>query len=241
MIDKYISLIVNNIHIILQDERDKIVEVARKIYNSLENGGILHIFGTGHSNLLAQDLVYRAGGLVPINIISTPSLTLEHDPIKAAKMEKIPGISEVLFTGLKTRKNDVFIIISTSGCNAVTVEMAQIACENGLFVVGITSKKYSEYIKEKRKLRRSLYDIADIAIDNKVEVGDCCLETDGNKFGTMSTILVSSILNCITVEVLQSFIIEGKELPIFVSNNMFDNSNQRNIEMIKKYSSQLDL
>ncbi|MBM7616209.1 sugar isomerase domain-containing protein [Alkaliphilus hydrothermalis] len=239
MINLYIDTIVKKIYEIQNKEKDKFQEVADRIYSSLSKNGVLHVFGTGHSNLLAQDLIYRAGGLVPINLISNPSITLEHDPVQASMMEKVAGISEVFLQGHKIEKNDVFLIISTSGCNQVPIEISKSIAERGLFTIGITSKDYSEHIKVKKNITQSLYDIVDVVFDNRVGIGDCCLQHGTDSYGTMSTILVSSILNSIIIHVIEKYNQNNQNAPIFVSNNLSDQSSLRNAQLLDYYEGRL--
>ena len=94
------------IDIVYQEEYEKIKEAAILIFNSIKDKGILHVFATGHSHMLAEEMFYRAGGLVAIDPVLRPFLMQHEGAISSTKFERLPGIAKIVFDGLD-KKIDV--------------------------------------------------------------------------------------------------------------------------------------
>ena len=111
-------------------------------------GDRIFAFDASHFSLPVQDIVYRAGGLMLINPLYAPGLeALTTRPTTlGSQMEQMPGYGEVLFNNSPLKEGDVLIDVSVSGRNAVPVELARAARENGVFVVGLTSHKYTDAV-----------------------------------------------------------------------------------------------
>ena len=69
---KYFEYI-ENIEKIIEREKTEGAENAEKasqlLFETIKNGKNIFLFGTGHSHMLAEELFYRAGGLVNIRPI----------------------------------------------------------------------------------------------------------------------------------------------------------------------------
>ena len=59
-------------------------------------GGTVHAFGTGHSHMLAEELFYRAGGLVRVRPILFEGLMLHAGAELSTRLERLPGLAEAL-------------------------------------------------------------------------------------------------------------------------------------------------
>ena len=97
--------------------------------------------------MLAEEMFYRAGGLVAIDPVLRPFLMQHEGAISSTKFERLPGIAKIVFDGLDKQANDPFIVVSNSGINAVPVEFAQIARANNHKVIVITSVDSSKKLK----------------------------------------------------------------------------------------------
>jgi len=125
----------DSIHALLKrietTQMDKIQAAAAALAETIAHDGIIYTFGTGHSHLIAEDVVYRAGGLVPIDAILEPSLTGHQQVHKSETMERVEGMAEVILNYYDIQVKDALIIISNSGRNAAPIEMAKIAHARG--------------------------------------------------------------------------------------------------------------
>jgi uncharacterized phosphosugar-binding protein len=71
-----------------RSQMDRIVQAGKVIAGAIAQGGTLHVFGTGHSHMLAEELYVRAGGLTCVNAILEPGLMLHEDPVRATELER---------------------------------------------------------------------------------------------------------------------------------------------------------
>src|SRR3954469_319619 len=89
--------------------------VGGLIAESIAAGGILHLFGTGHGHMLAEELFYRAGGLVPVNAILDSTLMLHESALASSLAERLPGYAEVVLSRYRVEPGETIIIVSNSG------------------------------------------------------------------------------------------------------------------------------
>jgi len=129
-VDPYVeftSRIISLMERIIGEERDNIEKAASIIADSITENGLVYVFGTGHSMMMALEMFYRAGGLTRVYPILDISLSLLNGAVKSTLLERLPGYAEILLRSTNPLPNSVLIIISASGRNAVPVEMAFMA------------------------------------------------------------------------------------------------------------------
>ncbi|NLJ49508.1 MAG: SIS domain-containing protein [Candidatus Atribacteria bacterium] len=232
----YYDKVNNQLMEIINTEKEKMLQASIQIAQSIANQGLVHIFGTGHSHLFSEEAFYRAGGLACINPILEPSLMLHAGAMKSSTLEDLEGYAEKIFNHVQPEKSDIFVIFSNSGVNYVPVEMAKKVKDSQLPLIGIGSKKYSEFLK-KTKNRQSLSDFADIFIDNHAEIGDAVLSITGiePKIAPTSTVCGAFILNLILANV-SVWLVQEKKLtpPIFISGNLPDGK-KKNTDLYNYY------
>lgn len=183
---------------IIDTQYNKLEESSEVIFNSILNGNLLHIFGTGHAHLLVEEIIYREGGLVPINPILDEGLMLNGGS-KTIFMERLEWFSKNIFYRYDFRKDDIMIIASNSGRNSGPIEMAEMAKKRGLFLIIITSLEHVKAVKSRHYSGKHAHEYADIVIDNCGPYGDAILQVDGFPcaVGPATTITVSFILDSI--------------------------------------------
>jgi uncharacterized phosphosugar-binding protein len=194
------------------------------IKTSLENGSVLHVFGSGHSHTIGEEVFYRAGGLAPVNAILDVNLTMHGggSPTRGTALERMEGYARIILSNYDLRKGEVIIVVSNSGINAVPIEVAQITKEMGLKVIGITNLKQSQATKSRHSSGKKLYEVVDLVIDNCIEVGDACVEIapDLPKAAPLSTVACSVIMQALVAEVAGRMFADGVEPPIWMSANV---------------------
>lgn len=213
-----------------------ISEAGRLAADSIANGGLIHTFGTGHSHLLAEEVFYRAGGLLTVNAILEPSLMLHEGGSKSSAMERLPGLAKVLLDQQPVEAGDVIIIASNSGRNAVPVEMAMDAHARGMKVIAITSRAHSESQPPNHPSGKKLFELADVAIDNGGVPGDAVLPVPGlpvRACGT-STVIGAAIIQAIMAEVVDRLAKAGKVPPVIQSGNI-EGSREYNQKLFATY------
>jgi uncharacterized phosphosugar-binding protein len=225
---------------ISETQKEPILQAAKIIAEKISGGGILFTYGTGHSFLVASEVVFRSGGLACVEVINEPSLTGNIQVVKSEFMERVEGMAEVTFNYFGLTSKDALIIISNSGRNAATIEMAMTAKKHQVPVIAITSLEYSKGTASRYAHGKKLYDVADVVIDNQCPKGDCVISLDGlaQPFGASSGVTGSFILHSIIVQTIANLVQMGIEPPVFRSGNL-DGSSEFNNKLIDKYRSRV--
>lgn len=213
-------------------------KAAELMYNSIVSGGIVQLFGSGHSQLLAQESYYRAGGLVPAKPISIEPLMLHKGALTSSNNEKDISRIEEYWSEIELQENDTLIVISTSGRNAVPLEIALRAKEMGITVITIQSLDYTEQASRHSSGKR-LEDVADVVLNTHTPVGDGVLQSQNLQYGPVSTIAGSAMLNEAIAQVVQMLQQSGGEVPVFGSSNV-ERTEDMNAYYIEQYKNRIN-
>lgn len=231
----YIEKIVMLIKSIAESQAAQIDQAAKLIAHSLLNGGVLHVFGSGHSAIVGKEIVHRAGGLVPVNLIPDPA---------EGMAERVEGYGATLFQRYYEKygaqKGEVLIVVSTSGRNPLPIEIALEAKAKGLFTVGITSMEYSQAFPSRHSSGKHLFEVVDLVIDNQVPIGDAVIELPGiqQKVGPVSTVTGVLIINLVLIRTIEKMLELGGTPPILLSQNI-DGADEHNRALLHKYRHRL--
>jgi uncharacterized phosphosugar-binding protein len=219
---KYFESIFRLLNLIETTQFDAICKAADVVAESISSGGTFHLFGTGHSHILAEEAFCRAGGLVSVNAILEPALMLHEGPFKATAMERLEGYAEIIIDQVGIRKGDTVMVISNSGTNTVPVEMAVASKVREAWVIALTSLAHSTEVTSRHASGKRLFEIADIVIDNCGVLGDAILTVDGlsPKICPTSTVAGAAIINALVAEVVERLIRVGIKPSVFISFNM---------------------
>lgn len=235
---KYLSTTIQLLTRIQDEEIDAIEQAAKLIGDAIEQGHSLFAFGCTHSSLPIQDLVYRAGGLMLVNPLFGPGITaLDIKPTTiSSAMEQMEGYAKVILDNSPMKSGDVLILVSVSGRNAVPVEMAQIARERGIKVIGVTSREYSEAVAARHSSGKKMNDFADILLDNKAPKGDAVLEAQEvpQKFSPVSGVTSIALLQTLIAATIEQLLSRGIVPPIFLAANV-DGGAEYNARLLKQY------
>ena len=223
---------------IVSVQEDLIKQSARWLADCIVNDHIIHTFGTGHSHMIGLELFVRAGGLANVNAMLDTMVLTSEGSRRSAEIERISGLSKIIFDQHKVAENDIMIIISNSGRNAMPLEMAMIAKEKGIKSIAITSLEQSKKYPSRHPSGKKLYEIADLVLDNCVPPGDGLLDIGGNLTGAASTLSGIFLINLIATEAMKIANAKGVKLPIFHSQNIDGFSNE---ELYEKYASRIKL
>lgn len=242
MIKQYMHKINFLLEKVEKEEYKVMKESAQKVSEAIQAGGVIHLFGCGHSHLLTEEVYYRAGGLVPIHPILHEPLMLHEGAVRSSQFERKNDYAGSFMEEQDIREGDVIFVISTSGRNPVPVDVAHIAKGKGAFVVGITSIEYSSSQPSRHTGGEHLYDVVDLVINNHAPVGDALLTHEKVKvsFSPSSTVIGSTILNAIFAEAITLMAEKDFEPPVFLSGNI-EGSDEHNQQLIEKYSERIRL
>ena len=214
-------------------QRENIEKTAEAFKECIEAGGVIHVFGSGHSVGLGIDIKNRVGSLVPIHIMEMSDFVTKGgipvDVFMDTKVifERTPGVAGKLYDLYDIKPQDVFVIISNSGINGIVIDYAILAKEHGHKVVVITSMKHTLAEGPRHPSGKKLYEFGDIVIDNCGPHGDALIQTEG----VAKVCSVSSICNnCIaqsmaarTIELLEE---DGFEAPVLNGDPTHDEALQ---------------
>lgn len=238
--EDYFDKIIAELQRIRETQSEAIREAAAMIADSIAAGGLLHAFGTSHSQLLAQEIFYRAGCLVPTNAMIEPTLGLRKASENCYWYERQEAYGKVIFDSYHTEPGDVVLVISTSGRNEVPVEMALQAKKSRLKVIALVSLPYCASVEARHSSGKKLPDIADVVLDNGAVLGEAAIELEGipYKVGATSGVIGTAILQALVVQVAETLAGRGVEPPIWVSINL-PGGTEINAKYLERYKGRI--
>lgn len=229
-----------NLHRILTrittEQGENIEKASRAVADTLENGGRIHTFGTGHSHMLAEEIFYRAGGLVNVNPILETGLMLHESASKSTALERLEGYGEILFDMHDIKDSDILFLFSNSGRNGVAIDLALIAQSRGVKTVVITNMEHTLQGKSRHSSGKKLYELGTIVIDNCGCMGDASMEIKeiGRNVAPTSTAAGAAILNAIEARAVEMMVADSYVPEVFSSSNV-DGGDAINDAYVKKY------
>jgi uncharacterized phosphosugar-binding protein len=211
-----------------------IARLAPVIGKSLAAGGVLHTFGSGHSELISREIIGLAGGLVCISGVIDPT---------AGFIENLVGYGSRLIERYDRQHQliagETMIVISNSGKNSSPIEVAHYAKAKGLNVVGLTSRAMSSATPTVHPSGQRLHEIAHEVLDNGGIPGDTIIKVkDGVMSGPTSTFIGCSLLNWLMLSVVEWMRDQGHPLPILRSQNLPD-AIEHNRKLGERYKGRL--
>ncbi len=208
----------------LRSQTAAIADAADGLTRALQTGGIIQVFGTGHSHMLAEEVFTRAGGLAAVNAVLISSLMLHESALGSGEVERLTGLGELVANQSGMRQGDGAIVISNAGINDVPVQFAIEARRRGLFVVGITSLSYSRSLPSLHRDGRRLFEVVDVVLDNLTPGGDvavCLGDDDRWRVGAVSTVTGCVLINSVMVAIAEKLWRTGVgDPPILISSKL---------------------
>ncbi len=208
---------------VAETQREPITRAAAALVEAVVSDHRLFSFGASHSFILTEELVYRTGGLMLVNPIYPHGMNLFVRPMtQTSRLERVLGLGTELLNGAPTQSGDVLLLTSTSGRNAVVIDIALAARERGLTVIGITALAYTQAVGSRHPSGKKLADLCDILIDNGAPYGDAVVAVPGfpQKVGPLSSLTGIAIVNALAAEVVAQLVARGVTPPVFVSANL---------------------
>jgi uncharacterized phosphosugar-binding protein len=189
---------------------------------SIAAGGLVHLFGTGHSRIPVEEMFPRYGSYPGFNPMVELSMTFHSQVVgsngqrQAMAIERMPGLAEVILSNFSFGPSDVMMVFSANGLTAVPVEMARGARARGLRVVAVTSVAQSLSAEPDTAAGARLLDEADLVIDLCTPVADAMTTIEGldTPVGPGSTIAAVAIVNQIKVRVAELLVERGAMPPV---------------------------
>jgi uncharacterized phosphosugar-binding protein len=206
-------------------QAERVGAAADLIVGALRDGGILHAFGTGHSEAVAMDFAGRAGGLVPTNRILLRDLVVlggaAPEILHDDKLERDPDIAYRLYELARPRPEDVFVMASQSGINGGVVEMALLIKQRGHSLIAITSVEHTARVAPRHPSGKRLAEVADVVLDNGAPYGDALLSLrGGGMVCPVSSVTNALIAQLVVAEVVRRIEAAGEVAPVYLSANV---------------------
>ncbi len=204
---QYLTAIRAAVDAIEATQLDPIRQAAERFAQSILAGRLVHVFGTGHSRMAVEEMFPRYGSFPGFHPIVELSMTF-HNPVVGANgqrqamfLENVQGFGPVLWRNFVTMPQDSLLAISTSGCNAVTIDVALEAKRLGLFVVALTSRAHGDASTSKHESGKKLHEVADLVLDQQAPAGDSAVWVDGLETPVSP---VSSVSSCTMINLIKA-------------------------------------
>lgn len=166
-------------------QEKELQQAASWFAESILAGRMVHVFGSGHSRIMVEEMWPRYGSFPGFNPIVELSLTYHNNVVgangqrQAMFLENVPGLAARILRNFGLRENDTALIISSSGCNVVPVEMAELFQQQKIKVVAVVTKEHLAKSTSKRSDGKKLSDFADLVIDTGAPAGDSMIMVEG--------------------------------------------------------------
>ncbi|MFT5121391.1 MAG: putative phosphosugar-binding protein [Kiritimatiellia bacterium] len=179
---------------------------------------MVHVFGSGHSRIMAEEMWPRYGSFPGWNPIVELSLTFHNLVVgangqrQAMFLENVSGLADRILRNFDLGPADAALIISSSGCNIVPIEMAELFQQRGIPVVAIVSSAHLEASTSKREDGKKLTDFADIVLDTGAPAGDAMVMIEGmdTPVSPGSSVGGCALVNAVKAEVAERLVRAGR-------------------------------
>jgi uncharacterized phosphosugar-binding protein len=221
-------------------QQDKMEEAANWFSETILAGRMVHVFGSGHSRIMVEEMWPRYGSFPGFNPIVELSLTFHNLVVgangqrQAMFLENVSGLADRILRNFTLSPTDTALIISSGGTNIVPIEMAELFQKNGIKVVSILSEAHSIASKSKRADGKKLSDFSDLILDTGAPIGDAMitipgLETPVSPGSTLGGIL---LINCIKARVASKLTAAGKPPTVLAASNVV--GEQKAVELFER-------
>jgi uncharacterized phosphosugar-binding protein len=222
-IQDYLKMCKNIIKTV-EKQQVAIEQAAQWFSESISKGRMVHVFGSGHSRIMVEEMWPRYGSFAGFNPIVELSLTFHNLVVgangqrQAMFLENVSGLADRILRNFDLSEMDTALIISSSGTNIVPVEMAEIFQKHNIKVVALITEKHSKASKSKRKDGKKLSNFADLVLDTGAPKGDAMIYVEGldTPVSPGSTVGGAMLINCMKAETAR-LLTEGGHPPKVLS------------------------
>lgn len=211
---------------IREEEAEAIDAAAARMAEQIAADRLVHVFGPGgHSNLAAQEVFFRAGGLMHISAILDEGTLLSNGALRSMAMERTPGYGRVVIRNAGLGPDSLLILVNAYGINAALIDAALEARALGATLIGVSSRAHAEGTAPdhpaRHPTRANLHDLVDFAIDTKVPIGDAVIRIPGmqDPVAAISTFTNAFALNWLVMATIARLADLGVEPPVWRSGN----------------------
>ncbi|MBK0331567.1 sugar isomerase domain-containing protein [Brachybacterium sp. MASK1Z-5] len=222
----YLGAVTDLMTRIRSEEEDAVTAAAGLLASHIAQDRLVHVYGPGgHSNLAAQEVFFRAGGLMHLAAILDEGTLLSGGALRSMAIERNPGYGRIVIDSAGLGDGDLLILVNAYGINAALIDAALTASERGCTVIGVSSRPHADSTAPDHPARhpskKNLHEVVDMHIDTKVPVGDAVLEIDGvaERTGAVSTFANAFTMNWLMATTVALLAERGIDPPIWRSGN----------------------
>jgi len=221
----------------IRAQKKEIEKAAELFSKTILAGRMVHVFGSGHSRIMVEEMWPRYGSFPGFNPIVELSLTYHNNVVgangqrQAMYLENVPGFAERILRNFNLSEKDTAFIVSSSGCNIVPVEMAELFQKRKIKVVALITKDHSAKSTSKRSDGKKLSDFADIVLDSGAPVGDSMIYISGLETPVSPGSSVGGIIivNSIKAEVARLLTAAGQPPKVLTASCVIDAEKARDL------------
>ena len=209
VLDQYLGAVRAAVDAIEATQLGAVREASARFARAILAGRLVHVFGTGHSRMAVEEMWPRYGSFPGFNPIVELSMTF-HNPVVGANgqrqamfLENVQGFGPVLWRNFATSPDDCLLAVSTSGCNAVTIDVAIEAKRRGMSVVALTSLDHARVSRSKHESGKKLFEVANLVLDHQSPPGDSAVWVEGleTPVSPVSSVSGCTVINLVKAEV----------------------------------------
>jgi uncharacterized phosphosugar-binding protein len=191
------------------EQKEAIETAAEWFAASILKGRMVHVFGSGHSRIMVEEMWPRYGSFTGFNPIVELSLTFHNLVVgangqrQAMFLENVSGFADRILRNFTLSAEDAALIISSGGTNIVPIEMAEHFRKKQIRVVSLISTQHAAASKSKRADGIKLGDVSDLVLDTGAPIGDAMINIPGlpTPVAPGSTLGGVLLINCIKARV----------------------------------------
>ena len=236
----------------VRSQQSRIQTAADWFSETILRGQMVHVFASGHSRIMVEEMWPRYGSFPGWNPIVELSLTFHNLVVgangqrQAMFLENVSGFAARILRNFDLKDGDSAFVISSSGCNVVPVEIAEEFHKRGIKVVALISKLHSDASTSKHREGKKLQDFADLVLDTGAPVGDAMVKIDGldTPVAPGSTVGGCFVVNAIKAEVADRLTKAGHPPKVLTAgavcgaekaNALFETAYDEHAQRIAKY------
>lgn len=206
-------------------QTEAIARTADRFAETILAGRMVHLFGSGHSRMMVEEMWPRYGSFPGFNPIVELSVSFHNLVVgangqrQAMFLENVPGLAARILRNFDTSPEDSALVISSSGTNIVPVEMAEEFQKRGVWTAALVSSDHSDASPSKREDGKKLQDFADVVLDTGAPKGDAMVRVAGleTPVAPGSTLGGCLIVNAVKAEVAARLAAAGKPPPVITA------------------------
>lgn len=222
----YLAAVTDHIQSIAATEGPAIERAAQLVAERIVADELIYVYGPGgHSNLAAQEVFFRAGGLVNVSAILDEGTLLSSGALRSMAMERSPGYGRLVMADNGLCSGDLLVLVNAYGINTALIDAALWAKEVGVATIGVSSRVHADNTAPDHPARHpsggNVHDLVDVHVDTKVPIGDAVLHPAGmtERVGAVSTFANAYALNCLMASASAIVVDRGIEPTIWRSGN----------------------